>query len=175
MLPDKSLHSGKFTQALSYGDQAEQCRGGDRQAPQRVDPAPADANPRRDPLLWRHPVSEADAIVGIAELGTKRLSQWRGRTRGHWPVVFHHRTRRAIETSIVKPGKRRALVKGDMVGRAALDLVLRIVRARMMGIAFDFELARMHAGDRAADTAGLRIPAHAIMDLEALRHDRSTQ
>src|SRR6185437_16925122 len=114
MLPDKSLHSGKFTQALSYGDQAEQCRGGDRQAPQRVDPAPADANPRRDPLLWRHPVTEADAIVGIAKLGTKWLSsQRRWRTRRRWPVVLYHRARQAIGTSIVKPGERRALVKGD--------------------------------------------------------------
>jgi hypothetical protein len=39
------------------------------------DPAPADANPRRDALLWQHPVIEADPIVSIANFCTKRLDQ----------------------------------------------------------------------------------------------------
>jgi hypothetical protein len=72
--------------------------------------------------------------------------------------------------SIVKPGERGTPVEGDMIGLAALDLVLWIVRARMVGIAFDLELVSMYADDRAADSAGLGIPAHAIMDLEAFRH-----
>ena len=59
-----------------------------------------------------------------------------------------------------------------MIRLAALDLVLWIVRARMVGITFDLELASMHAGDRPADAPRLGIPAHAIMDLEALRHSR---
>jgi hypothetical protein len=42
----------------------------------------------------------------------------------------------------------------------------------MMGIAVDLEIAGTHADDRAADTSGLGIPAHAIMDLEALGHGR---
>jgi len=71
--------------------------------------------------------------------------------------------------SIAKLGERGPLVEGDMIGLAALDLVLWIIGARMVGIAFDVELASMHADDRAADTSGLGIPAHAIMDLEALR------
>ena len=75
--------------------------------------------------------------------------------------------------SIAKLGERGTPVEGDMIGLAALDLVLWIVRARMVGIALDLELASMHADDRAADTAGLGIPAHAIMDLEALRHGYS--
>jgi hypothetical protein len=54
----------------------------------------------------------------------------------------------------------------------ALDLILRSVRARMMGVALVIEVAGMYADDRAADAAGLGIPAHAIMDLEALRHGR---
>ena len=57
-----------------------------------------------------------------------------------------------------------------MIRFVALDLILRNVWARMMGVAFDLEIASMHADDRAADTAGLGIPAHAIMDLEAVRH-----
>ena len=73
MLLDKGLYIGKFTQALSQGDQAEQRRGGYWQPPQRVDPAPANADPGRDPLLWRQPMIEADAIVGIAEFCTERL------------------------------------------------------------------------------------------------------
>ena len=72
--------------------------------------------------------------------------------------------------SIAKLGECGSLVEGDMIRLAALDLVLWIVRARMVGVAFDLEMARMHADDRAADTAGLGIPAHAIMDLEAVRH-----
>ena len=72
--------------------------------------------------------------------------------------------------SIAKLGKRGSLVEGDMIRLAALDLVLWIVRARVVGITFDLELASMLAGDRAADSPRLGIPAHAIMDLEALRH-----
>ena len=59
-----------------------------------------------------------------------------------------------------------------MVGLGALDLILRSVRTRMMGVAVDLEIAGTHADDRAADTSGLGIPAHAITDLEALRHGR---
>jgi hypothetical protein len=59
-----------------------------------------------------------------------------------------------------------------MIRLAALDLVLWVVLARMMGVAVDLEIASTHAHDRAADAPRLRIPAHAIVDLEALRHDR---
>jgi hypothetical protein len=72
--------------------------------------------------------------------------------------------------SIAKLGERGALMEGDMIRLAALDFVLWIVRARMMGVAFDLEIASIHAGDRAADAPRLGIPAHAIMDLEVLRH-----
>ena len=75
--------------------------------------------------------------------------------------------------SIAKLGERGAPVEGDMIRLAALDLVLWIVQARVVGIAFDLELASMHAGDRAADAPRLGIPAHAIMYLEALRHGGS--
>ena len=78
-------------------------------------------------------------------------------------------------TSIAKPGERGALVEGDMIRLAAPDFVLWIVRARMVRIAFDLELASMHAGDRAADAPRLGIPAHPIMNLEVLRHGCSTR
>src|ERR1700693_2644982 len=77
-----------------------------------------------------------------------------------------------VASSIAKPGERGALVEGDMVGLGALDLILRSVRARMMGITLVIEVAGMYADDRAADATSLGIPAHAIMDLEALRHGR---
>lgn len=64
-------------------------------------------------------------------------------------------------------------MEGDMIRLAAPDLVLRIVCARMVSIAFDLEFTSMHADDRAVDTPSLGIPAHAIMDLESLRHGRS--
>jgi hypothetical protein len=38
----------------------------------------------------------------------------------------------------------------------------------MMGVALVVEVAGMDADDHAANPAGLGIPAHAIMDLEAL-------
>jgi hypothetical protein len=60
-----------------------------------------------------------------------------------------------------------------MVRLAALDLVLWSVRARMVGVAFDLEIASTNADDRATDAPRLGTPAHAIMDLEALRHVRS--
>ena len=75
--------------------------------------------------------------------------------------------------SIAKLGERGTLVEGDMIRLAALDLVLWIVRACMMRVALDLELASMHAGDRAADAARLGIPAHAVVYLEALWQSRS--
>ena len=71
--------------------------------------------------------------------------------------------------SIVKLGERGTLVEGDMIRLAAFDLVLWIVRARMMGIAIDLERAGMHADDRAAGAPRFGIPAHAIMGIEVLR------
>lgn len=78
-----------------------------------------------------------------------------------------------MEASIAKLGERGVLVEGDMIRLAALDLVLWIVCARMVSVAFDLELASMHAGDRAADAPRLGIPVHPIMYLEVLRHGRS--
>ena len=73
--------------------------------------------------------------------------------------------------SVAKPGERRALVEGDVLGLAALDLVLRCFGARMVRVAVDLEIARMNTNDRAADAPGLRIPAHMIADLEFVFHD----
>ena len=77
--------------------------------------------------------------------------------------------------SVAKPGQRRTLVEGDMLGLAALDLVLRRFGARMMRVAVNIEIARMDANDRAADTPGLGISAHMIADLEFAFHEHSAR
>ena len=62
---------------------------------------------------------------------------------------------------------------GGLRRMRTLDLVLWIVRTRMVRIAFELELAGMHTNDRAADTSSLGIPAHAIMNLKDIRHGHS--
>jgi hypothetical protein len=77
----------------------------------------------------------------------------------------------AITASVAKLSERRVLVEGDMIGLDALDLILRNVGARVMGIALVVDIAHMHANDRATDPSGLGIPTHAITDLEGFGHD----
>ncbi len=50
--------------------------------------------------------------------------------------------------SVPNPGERRALVEGNMVGLGALYLILRNVRARMMGIALVVDVMGVHPDDR---------------------------
>jgi hypothetical protein len=59
---------------------------------------------------------------------------------------------------MAKLGECGALMEGDMVRFVALDFVLWGVRARMVSITFDRELASMHADDRAVDTPSFGIP-----------------
>jgi hypothetical protein len=73
--------------------------------------------------------------------------------------------------SVAKSGERRAFVEGDVLGLAALDLVLRRFRARMVRVAVNIEIACMDANDRPADAPGFRIPAHMIADLEFVFHE----
>ena len=62
---------------------------------------------------------------------------------------------RLAGASVAKPCEGRALVEGNVLGLAAFDLVLRRIRARMVGVAVNLEIGRMHASDRAADAPGL--------------------
>jgi hypothetical protein len=55
--------------------------------------------------------------------------------------------------SVAEFGERRALVEGDVLGLAALGLVLRRFRAHMVRVAVDLKIARMNANDCAADPA----------------------
>ena len=126
-----------------------------------------------DSLSSLHTAIEADAIVGNRQVLHEAARP--GKRANLWASADRFQSSSAPDngTSIVKPGERGALVEGDMVRLAALDLVLWSVGARMVGVAFDLEIASTYADDRATDAPRLGIPAHAIMDLEALRHVRS--
>ena len=64
-----------------------------------------------------------------------------------------------------------SLVHGDMIGLIALNLVLRIILARMMDVAFVVHVCRVHPHDMAADPASFGIPGYMIADFECLRHE----
>ena len=64
------------------------------------------------------------------------------------------------------------LVHSDVISLVAPNLVLRVVLARMMNIAFVIHVARMHLHDMAADSASFGIPTHVIADFECLPHNR---
>src|SRR5262249_33341822 len=63
-----------------------------------------------------------------------------------------------------------AFVQGDMIRLVAFDLVLRIVVARMMDIAFVVHILGVHPDDAASAATSLRIPADVITALECLAH-----
>lgn len=64
-----------------------------------------------------------------------------------------------------------ALVHGDVIRVIALDLVLRIILARMMDVAFVVHVRRIHPYDMAADPASFGVPGYVIADFECLRHE----
>src|SRR5439155_19598987 len=70
---------------------------------------------------------------------------------------------------------RLAIASGNGVNLGTLDLVLRNVGVRVMGIALVVDIPHMHANDRATDPSGLGTPTHAIADLEGFGHDGSVQ
>lgn len=62
-----------------------------------------------------------------------------------------------------------------VVGPVALNLVLRRVGRRVMGMALVVHIARMDPDDPAADPSGFRIPRDVIADLKLPRHVVSFQ
>lgn len=66
-------------------------------------------------------------------------------------------------------------MKGNMIRQAALDLVLRNVRAGVTGVALADEIPRVYACDGAADPPRFRVPTDVIADLKACRHDQRPQ
>jgi hypothetical protein len=67
--------------------------------------------------------------------------------------------------------QRPSLMQGDMIGLVAFDLILRILRARVMDVTLVVHVFPVHALDGAAHPAGLGIPAHVIADLKCFGHD----
>ena len=63
-----------------------------------------------------------------------------------------------------------AFMESDMLGLIAFDLVLWIVRASVVGVAFIIHVFRMHADDVTGDPARFRIPAYVIADFERSSH-----
>ena len=63
--------------------------------------------------------------------------------------------------------ERRPLVHRDVIGRIALDLILRIIPAGMNGVTFEPDPGRDDSGDPAADPPGFGVPAHVISPSEA--------
>jgi len=74
------------------------------------------------------------------------------------------------DLSVAQLGERRSLMRGDVIGFAALDFVLWRGWVRMVGMPFTVEVTRVHADDGAADASGLRVPTDAIAHLEPLSH-----
>ena len=56
-----------------------------------------------------------------------------------------------------------------MVGLAALDLVLRRLGTRPVGVALVIEVTGMNPDDRATDVTGLRVPPNTIAHLGTVR------
>ena len=60
---------------------------------------------------------------------------------------------------------------GDMIGLAALDLVLRQLGAGTMNVALVVEVACMNPNDCAADATGFRVPLDPISNFELFSHE----
>jgi hypothetical protein len=65
-----------------------------------------------------------------------------------------------------------ALMEGDMVGFIALDFILRLILARVVGIAFVVDVFGVHPHHSAADAASLGIPADMIANFEFSCHEK---
>lgn len=68
----------------------------------------------------------------------------------------------------------RGFVQCNMAGFVAFDLVLRLILAGMMDVAFVVHVARMGPDDAAADAAGFGVPGYVIACLEFLAHGASS-
>ena len=62
--------------------------------------------------------------------------------------------------------ERCSFVHGDMVGRVAFDLVLRLGRAGTDGVALELYLGRHDPGDMTADSTSFRVPTHVVAYVE---------
>src|SRR5437773_10268147 len=73
--------------------------------------------------------------------------------------------------SVVHPSQHRALVQGDVVGLVALDFILWLSLARVVGVPFVINVFRVHLDDFPADVPSLRVPGYVIVHFELSLHD----
>lgn len=64
-------------------------------------------------------------------------------------------------------------MQGNVVGLVALDLVLGIVRIRVVRVSLVINIPFVHFDDRSGDVPGFRIPGDMIADFEFSGHDDS--
>lgn len=62
-------------------------------------------------------------------------------------------------------------MQGDVIGPVAFDFVLRIVCARVMGVALIGQIPGVHLDDGAAHVSRLGVPGHVISSLESFGHE----
>src|SRR5207247_3080179 len=73
--------------------------------------------------------------------------------------------------SVVHPSQHRALVQGDVVGLVALDFILWLRLARVVGVPFVVNVFCVRLDDYPADVPSLRVPGHVLAYLELSLHD----
>jgi hypothetical protein len=61
----------------------------------------------------------------------------------------------------------------DVIGFVALDLILRLTLAGMVGIALVVDVTRVDLHYRAAGSSGFRVPGNVVADFESYSHDGS--
>src|SRR5215210_8427400 len=72
--------------------------------------------------------------------------------------------------SVAQLGECRAFMRGNMIGLAPLDLILRRVGTRVMIVALIVEVTRVDPNDRAADAPSLRVPSDSISNVLPFSH-----
>jgi uncharacterized membrane protein SpoIIM required for sporulation len=65
-------------------------------------------------------------------------------------------------------------VQRDVIALVTFDLILRLILAGVMGVAFVSNVLRVLFNDRSADMPRLRVPRHVIADLQVLYHGSFT-
>ncbi len=78
---------------------------------------------------------------------------------------------RTDSSSATKLSQRFPFVQRYVIGLVALDLVLRVILARMMDVTLVVQVFGVHSYDATADPAGFGIPTHVIADFEYLSHN----
>ena len=99
-----------------------------------------------------------DALALLARFGVSS-----GRAGPVCRIIHATQTR---QTSRPQLSQRCALVHRDVVRFVALDFVLRIIGAGMVGVSLVVCIFRVNLDDRAADMTSFRVPSHMVANLE---------